>query len=154
MRNVTPRSPGRPRLPALRPPPGRERRIECRYGGQELPGAGVARRLLHLVGGALLDDPAAAHHRDAVADLAYDGEVAGHEDQCEPEFTLEFAEQGDDPGPGGDVERGDGLDAFPPRAERVVEEPRPTQVTEREGEFETLTPARGRASANFPSMPT
>src|SRR3954452_3155948 len=94
-------------FPALRPAPGRDPRIERRYGGQELLGVRVPGVVVHLVGGTGLDDPAAPHHGDPVADLAYDGEVVRDEDQRESELPLQLAEQGDHLGLGGDVESGD-----------------------------------------------
>src|SRR2546421_11117809 len=76
------------------PAPGRDLGVECRYGGEQLLGVRVLGVVVHLVGGPGLDDPAATHHRDPVADLSDYGEVVGDEDEREPEFALQFAEQG------------------------------------------------------------
>ena len=56
-----------------------------------------------------LDDLAEVHHRDAVRDVPYDGEIVGDEEIREAELTLELVEQVDDLRLDRDVERRDRL---------------------------------------------
>lgn len=43
-----------------------------------------------------LDNPAASHHRDPVADMAHDGEIMGDEQVCEAMLFLQVDKQVDD----------------------------------------------------------
>ena len=58
----------------------------------------AAGRVYTLVGRAELDDPAEVHHRDAVRDVADDGEVVGDEHERQVEPVLQVDEQVDDLG--------------------------------------------------------
>ncbi|GAA3093509.1 hypothetical protein GCM10020001_006320 [Nonomuraea salmonea] len=63
----------------------------------------------HLPGVAQLDDASLAHDRDALGDLADDGQVVGDEDVAEAALALQPQQQLDDLGLHRHVERGDGL---------------------------------------------
>ena len=63
-------------------------------------------RVVKLRDGAGLDDLAAMHDGDALADVAHDGEVVGDEQQREAELALELAQQIEDLGLDRDVEGG------------------------------------------------
>ena len=56
-----------------------------------------------------LDDVAEIHHRDAVGDVADDGEVVGDEEVGQPELVLEFAHRVQHLGLDRDVERARGF---------------------------------------------
>ena len=70
---------------------------------------GVLRGAEDLLGGPALDDAAALHHRDGVADLPHHREVVRDEEVAEPELALQLLEQLEDLRLHGDVERRDGL---------------------------------------------
>src|SRR5436190_774637 len=61
-------------------------RAQVRRGGQEFPRVFVPRRVIDLRNVAQLDDLAAAHHRDPVADVPDDAEVVRNEDQRQREL--------------------------------------------------------------------
>ena len=69
----------------------------------------MARRGEQRVGVRGLDDGAEIHHRDAVGDVLYDGEIVRDEDVGEPEPVLQVAQQIEDLRADRDVERGDRL---------------------------------------------
>ena len=82
-------------------------------------GSGIGREQRHrvrvqrpgeqLVRGRDLDDPAEVHHRDAIRDVADDGEIVGDEDVGEVELLLQVDEQVEHLRLDRDVERGDRL---------------------------------------------
>ena len=84
-------------------------RHRARLGGEQAPGVGVTGRLEDRAGRARLDDLARAHHAHALGHLADDPEVVGDEQQRHAELRLQRAEQREDLGLDGDVERGGGL---------------------------------------------
>ena len=65
--------------------------------------------VVHLGGGAMLDDPAEVHHRDLVGDVPHHGEVMGDEQVRQPELILQVFEQVDHLALHGHVERRDRL---------------------------------------------
>ena len=70
---------------------------------------GCRGRTEEILGGGELDDLAEVHHRDAVGDVADDGEVVGDEEVGEVELLLQLHEQVQDLGLDRHVERGDRL---------------------------------------------
>ncbi len=66
-------------------------------------------RLVELVDGGGLDDPARVHHRDGVGDIGDHPEVMGDQDQAHGEFALQFREQVHHLRLDGDVQRRDRL---------------------------------------------
>ena len=75
------------------------------HGRQQRLRVRVARALVHVVGGADLDDLAEVHHRDAVGDVAHHREVVRDEDVREAQLVLQVLEQVDDAGLDRHVER-------------------------------------------------
>ena len=99
------------RRPRRRRLPGRDStgpRIHPR-GRQQRPRVGVAGRSEELIAAARLHDAPGIHDRDAVADVAHDGQVVGDEEVGDAEVALEVHEQVEDLALHGDVERGDRL---------------------------------------------
>ncbi len=78
-------------------------------GGDEALRVGVQRAGEDGVGGPLLDEPAAVQDRDAVGDLADDGEVVRDEQAREAEPRPQVGQQVQDPRLHGHVERARGL---------------------------------------------
>jgi hypothetical protein len=69
----------------------------------------VKRRNIHALGVALLDDPAAIHDADAIADMPHDREIVRDKQIADARFLLQILKQIDDLALRRDVERTHGL---------------------------------------------
>ena len=81
------------------------RGIGQRHGGQQCFRIGMHRRLKDLLHRSGLDDLAHIHHRHSVANMANDTQVMGDEQIGQMQLFLELAEQVEDLGLNGHVER-------------------------------------------------
>src|SRR5262249_21492047 len=79
--------------------------VEARDGAQQRPRVGVLRALEDLAGRALLDDAAGVHHERARAEAGDHREVVRDEDDRRSRLTVEVAQELDDLGLNGHVER-------------------------------------------------
>ena len=78
---------------------------QARHRGEQGLRVGVLRVLQHRLGAALLHQPAALEHRDVVGDLGHHAEIVGDEQDAHAAPLLQVADQLEDLGLGGDVER-------------------------------------------------
>src|SRR5579872_6449838 len=67
--------------------------VAARRGSEQRLGVLVLGRAEHLLGRAVLDDPALAHYRDVVADLRRDAQVVGDEQHGEVQPLADLVEQ-------------------------------------------------------------
>ena len=81
------------------------RRIGDRHRRQQRLRVRMLRRSVHLIGWTRLDDLAEVHDRDAVGQLANDGEVVGDEHVRQPQPGAQVDQQAHDLGLDADVER-------------------------------------------------
>src|SRR3954449_8142021 len=83
-----------------------DQRIRDRRGGQQCLRVRMCRTAVQLRNRSHLDDLAEVHHGNTVAEMAYDGEVVGDEQICQPELVAQMPEQADDLGLDADIEGG------------------------------------------------
>ena len=83
--------------------------VQARCGSQQRPGVGMARVPEDRFAIALLHDPPEVHDRDAVAQMAHDGQVVRDEHDRQTEPAAQVLEEPQDRGLHGDVEGGDRL---------------------------------------------
>ncbi len=76
-----------------------------RHRGEQLPGVRVLGRVEDLLDRARLDDDAVLHHHDAVGEVGDDAHVVRDEDDRRVEARVQVAQQVEDLGLHGDVER-------------------------------------------------
>jgi hypothetical protein len=89
---------------------------------------GVPRVPQNLRRRALLDDPALAHHHDAVGDLGHHAKIMGDEQDARAVLALDLLDEGEDLGLRGDVEGGG----------RLVGDQQPGFERERHGDHDAL----------------
>lgn len=77
-----------------------------RYGGQQFAGVLLLRIEEDFVGVAVFDNPARLHHRNAIGEVADDGQVMGDEEHGQAEVGLQATQEIEDLGLDRNVERG------------------------------------------------
>ena len=135
------------------------------HGRQQAPRVGVLRRREQRLGRGGLHDPARIQHRHPVADVPDDAQVVGDEHDAEALLPLEAAQQRQDLGGDGHVQRGRRLvrDEQPRPAQQGGRDHRPLEHAARElmrdrraspGRRRACPPTRARpGSARGPASP-
>src|SRR5215211_5573131 len=80
--------------------------VETRYRPKQAPGVRVRWPVEQLFGTAILHGPAGVHHQHVIGELCNDPEVMGDQYDRGVELPLKVADQVEDLGLNGDVERG------------------------------------------------
>ncbi len=80
-------------------------RLALRLGSNQVARIGMLRRLEQLLGRLLLDDQAVLHHVDALRHPPHDAEIVRDEQHRHAHLPLQVAQEFEDLGLNGDVER-------------------------------------------------